>query len=551
MVQKAFSKFAAKFWHANPEDKEFWKEKINAKADGGTYYGYRGHKDFYFNYETDDKGRTIIRRMYGPALYYYAEVVGIRMRDTKGRDVALVSFIAGTSSKLSTTVRSSKSSKDACQAAFNEVALGDNDYAARIYVPGFLTYTWQLHDRKYDKIIPNYDTIGQWVRADYTGWFRDVQSNGITSADAMRTEIKPMVDACRTWCNHFNDTELKDKLDQFIIWADSVCKKLKVNGERAEGLDDYIAKCDARYDCPSWVNSLILALEADEYTEEIFNMILDAIWPDLQEKFSSKQEIFNFLVGFLKHTNPKFMANKFLQRLHYTTQYSTYYLRTNKSMPLFAIIACAKLFGMKFLSLTRPFEWRTIRDTPTPHVQEYVNEFNTYCAKYLENCPDSSIGCIPKERYHDDSVTISTCKKSNNRMAILLTSGRGVSISLCQTGFEHMLDTLRNVLEEHHKLARGGSFDAELGSYSLYKRSSEGLSLDLGIGCHTYTENNIRRFLDMFCGLSWEECLQKAEEFRKQRNRAKTKPKHISDFEGYISNKITKAAKLAAKLYGR
>lgn len=541
MAQKAFSKFAADFWHKDRNSANFYKERKHAKADGGNYYGYGpGHKDFDFNYEKDDQDRVIVRKYKGCALYYYAEVVGIRMEDNNGRDVALVGYISGPGEQHSSITRSSKSSKDACQAAFNEVAVGDNDYAARIYIPGFLSDIWYAVEDDCEQSIPIYKQLEKHVRDTFLGWFDDIVTYNKTSAVVMESEIKDLVDSCATWCNRFNDTVLREKLDAFVQWLDGICKKRRIKGELTTGFHDYIDRRQHAYDRPAWVISLVKALDDDEYTEQIFKELTDSVWDYITDKFKTDQDIYDFFRNFFNPNSATFRNNDFL---NYTNIHTGYYTRvaTSRALSIVPVAFYAKLFGIKFVSIMHPTVTKVYNAALRPEVQKFVTEFNKHVKKFHSENLDTTAGIIPAPGNYDSAKVNPVIKKeSNPRIAI--TSGRGITVEFMERTWAATLTLLRKLLNREYDT---GYTSEHIGIYSVYNENNY-----IRVGCHRYTYASIQQLLDWFEGLSWEESIRKAREFKKLRNAAKINSKKFMTINKEFSSKLTEAAKKISKVYG-
>ena len=543
MAQKVFSKFAADFWHKNRNSTEFYKERRHAKADGGNYYGYGpGHKDFDFDYEKDEQNRVIVRKYKGCALYYYAEVVGIRMMDNNGRDVALAGYISGPGEYHSYVTRSSKSSRDACQAAFNEVAVGDNDYAARIYIPGFLSVIWDVIAYDCEQSIPTYNHLEKHVRASFLQWFEAVMTHNNTSAAVMDSEIKDLTESCATWCNHFNDTVLRKKLDAFIRWLDGICKKRKVKGELATGFHDYIKRRDHMYDRPAWVISLVKALDDDEYTEQIFEELTNSVWDYITDKFKTDQDIYDFFRNFFNPNSATFRNNDFLQYTHIHTVYHASRATRSCALSIVGVAFYAKLFGIKFVSIIRPTVSEVYNAALKPEVRNFAEEFNKHAKKFYSENPDKNAGIISATEGYDSATVNPVIKKeSNSRIAI--TSGRGITVEFMERTWASTLTLLRKLLNREYDT---GYTEACIGRYNVYNRNKY-----IDVGCHSYTYASIRQLLEWFEGLSWEESIRKAKEFRKLRNAAKINSKKFASINKEFSAKLTEAAKKISKVYGR
>lgn len=541
MAQKAFSKFAADFWHKDRNSANFYKERRHAKADGGNYYGYGpGHKDFDFNYEKDEQNRVIVRKYKGCALYYYAEVVGIRMEDNNGRDVALVGYISGPGEHHSCVTRSSKSSKDACQAAFNEVAVGDNDYAARIYVPGFLSDIWYAVEDDCEQSIPTYKHLEKHVRETFLGWFEIVMMHNNTSAVVMETEIKDLVDSCATWCNRFNDTVLREKLDAFVRWLDGICKKRRIKGELTTGFYDYIDRRSHAYDRPAWVISLIKALDDDVYTEQIFKELTNSVWDYITDKFKTDQDIYDFFRNFFNPNSATFRNNDFLNYTHIHTGYNTRVIMSC-ALSVVAVAFYAKLFGIKFVSIIHPTISAVYNAALRPEVQNFVEEFNKHVKKFHPENPYKNAGIISATEDYD-SATVNPVIKKESNPRIAITSGRGITVEFMERTWISMLTLLRKLLNREYDT---GYTAERIGRYNVYNNND-----CIDVGCHCYTYDSIRQLLEWFEGLSWEESISKAREFRKLRNAEKNNAKKFAAINKEFSSKLTEAAKKISKVYG-
>lgn len=542
MAQKAFSKFAADFWHKDRNSTDFYKERRHAKKDGGNYYGYGpGHKDFDFDYETDDQDRVIVRKYKGCALYYYAEVVGIRMMDNDGKDVALVGYISGPGEQHSYVTRSSKSSKDACHAAFNEVAVGDNDYAARIYIPGFLSDIWYAVENDCEQSIPTYNHFEKHVRAAFLQWFEAVMTHNKTSAVVMESEIKDLTESCATWCNRFNDIVLKGRLNAFIRWLDGICKKRRIKGELTTGFHDYIERRSNMYHRPEWVINLGKALDDDEYTEQIFEELTNSVWDYITDKFKTDQDIYDFFRNFFNPNSATFRNNDFLQYTHIHTGYTSR-LATPSAISIVAAAFYAKLFGIKFVSIMHPTVTKVYNAALKPEVQKFAEEFNKHVRKFHSENPDSNAGIIAATEGHDSAKVNPVIKKeSNPRIAI--TSGRGITVEFMERTWTSTLTLLRKLLNREYDT---GYISERIGRYNVYNRYNY-----IDVGCHSYTYASIRQLLEWFEGLSWEESISKARKFKKLRNAAKINSKKFKDINKEFSSKLTEAAKKISEVYGR
>lgn len=541
MGQKAFSKFAADFWHKDRNSASFYKERKHAKADGGNYYGYGpGHKDFDFNYEKDDQDRVIVRKYKGCALYYYAEVVGIRMEDNNGRDVALVGYISGPGEYHSYVTRSSKSSKDACQAAFGEVAVGDNDYAARIYIPGFLSDIWHAVENDCEQSIPIYNYLEKHVRDAFLQWFEAVMTYNNTSAVVMGSEIKDLTESCATWCNHFNDTVLREKLDAFIRWLDGICKKRRIKGELTTGFRDYIHKRKHAYDRPAWVISLVKALDDDVYTEQIFEELTNSVWDYITDKFKTDQDIYEFFHNFFNPNSATHRNNDFL---NYVQIYTGYYTRVamSRALSIVSVAFYAKLFGIKFVSIMHPTVTKVYNAALRPEVQKFVTEFNKHVKKFHSENPDNNAGIISAVNGYD-SATVNPVIKKESNPRIAITSGRGITVEFMERTWSATLTLLRKLLNREYDT---GYTSEHIGIYSVYNEDTY-----IRVGCHRYAYANIRQLLEWFEGLSWEESISKAKEFRKLRNAEKNNAKKFAAINKEFSSKLTEAAKKISKVYG-
>lgn len=544
MAQKAFSKFAADFWHKSRNSANFYKERKHAKADGGNYYGYGpGHDKFDFDYEKDDQGRVIVRKYKGCALYYYAEVVGIRMTDNNNRDVALVGYIAGTGEHHSSITRSSKSSKDACQSAFNEVAVGDNDYAARIYVPGFLSDIWYGVEDDCEQSIPTYEQLGRDVRETFLEWFDDIVTYNKTSAAVMESEIKTLVDSCATWCNHFNDTVLRERFDAFMQWLDDICKTRKVKGESAKGFYDYIRLRSHMYDRPAWVISLVKALDEDVYTEQIFEELTSSVWDYITDKFKTDKDIYEFFLNFFNPNSPTSRNNDFLNYTQVYTGYNTRVAGCHSAVSIVAVAFYAKLFGIKFVSIMHPAVTPTYNAKLKPEVRNFAEEFNKHVKEFHSENPSSSTGIISAISSYYDSATVNPVIKKESNPRIAITSGRGITVEFMERTWAATLELLRKLLNGEYDT---GYIEERIGRYNVYNRNNY-----IDVGCHRYTYNSIRQLLEWFEGLSWEESISKAKEFRKLRNADKLNSKKFADIKKEFSAKLTEAAKKISKVYGQ
>lgn len=542
MAQKAFSKFAADFWHKDRNSANFYKERRHAKADGGNYYGYGpGHRDFDFDYETDDQDRVIVRKYKGCALYYYAEVVGIRMEDNNGRDVALVGYISGPGEQHSYITRSSKSSKDACQAAFNEVAVGDNDYAARIYIPGFLSYIWDTIAVDCEQSIPTHKHLEKHVRDTFLQWFEAVMTHNNTSAVVMESEIKDLTESCTTWCNHFNDTVLREKLEAFVQWLDGICKKRRIKGELTTGFRDYIYKRRHAYDRPAWVISLGKALDNDVYTEQIFEELTSSVWDYITDKFKTDKDIYEFFLNFFNPNSPTFRNNDFLQYTHIHTGYHASQVITSHALSIVAVAFYAKLFGIKFVSIIRPTVSEVYNAALKPEVQNFAKEFNKHIKKFHSESPDNNAGIISAVNGYD-SATVNPVIKKESNPRIAITSGRGITVEFMERTWSATLTLLRKLLNREYDT---GYTEERIGHYNVYNEDTY-----IRVGCHRYAYTNIRQLLEWFEGLSWEESISKAKEFRKLRNADKINSKKFADIKKEFSSKLTEAAKKISKVYG-
>ena len=544
MAQKAFSKFAADFWHKSRNSANFYKERKHAKADGGNYYGYGpGHNEFDFDYEYDDQDRVIVRKYKGCALYYYAEVVGIRMTDNNDRDVALVGYIAGTGEHHSQITRSSKSSREACQAAFNEVAVGDNDYAARIYVPGFLSDIWYAVEDECEQAIPTYEQLGMAVRDTFLGWFDAIITYNKTSAAVMESEIKDLVDSCATWCNHFNDTVLRERFDAFMRWLDGICKKRKVKGESAKGFYDYINLRRHMYDRPAWVLKLVKALEEDIYTEQILEELTNSVWDYITDKFKTDQDIYEFFLNFFNPNTATHRNNDFLNYVQVYTGYETRAAKITMSNPvsIVAVAFYAKLFGIEFVSIMHPAVTNMYSAPLKPDVQNFVAEFNKHVKKFHKENHANNAGIISAAEGYD-SATVNPVIKKESNPRIAITSGRGITVEFMERTWAATLALLRKLLNREYDT---GYIEERIGRYNVYNRTGH-----IDVGCHHYTYDSIRQLLEWFEGLSWEESISKAKEFRKLRNEDKINSKKFADIKKEFSSKLTEAAKKISKVYG-
>jgi hypothetical protein len=325
-------------------------------------------------------------------------------------------------------------------------------------------------------------------------------------------------------------------------WLDGICKTRKVKGKSAKGFYDYISLRSHMYDRPVWVLKLVKALEDDVYTEQIFEELTSSVWDYITDKFKTDKDIYEFFFNFFNPNSPTFRNNDFLNHTQVCTGYNTRVAGCHSAVSIVAAAFYAKLFGIKFVSIMHPTVTKTYNAKLKPEVQTFVTEFNKHVKEFHSESPDSNAGIISPISSYYDSATVNPVIKKASNPRIAITSGRGITVEFMERTWAATLTLLRKLLNRDYDTGYVGE---SIGRYSVYNRNDY-----IDVGCHRYTYNSIRQLLEWFEGLSWEESVNKAKEFRKLRNAEKINSKKFADIKKEFSSKLTEAAKKISKVYG-
>lgn len=177
-----------------------------------------------------------------------------------------------------------------------------------------------------------------------------------------------------------------------------------------------------------------------------------------------------------------------------------------------------------------------------PEVRNFAEEFNKHVKEFHSENPANNAGIISAISSYYDSATVNPVIKKESNPRIAITSGRGITVEFMERTWEATLELLRKLLNREYDT---GYIEERIGRYNVYNRNNY-----IDVGCHRYTYNSIRQLLEWFEGLSWEESISKAKEFRKLRNADKLNSKKFADIKKEFSAKLTEAAKKISKVYG-